>query len=144
VSTTAISEHDGADTMELWADYDDLIASLKLPPPKLTWEDFASQYGLCSEGLNPHRWKKEQRPPQKKMEDLFGPALGPGGRHGYHWADCKVPSIIEQITKIHPIVYQHPKNKIPKLIANQFAWGIAYEHYEKKPVSWAMYGQETN
>jgi hypothetical protein len=36
-STTAISEHDGADTRELWADYDDLLARLKIPPPKLTW-----------------------------------------------------------------------------------------------------------
>jgi len=144
LSTTAISEHDGADDLELYAEYDDLLAALKLPPRKLSWQDFAKEYGLCSDGLNPHRWKKDQIVPEKKMEELFGKALGPNGRHGYHWADCKHQKIIDQINFIHPIVYQHPKSKIPKLIANQFAWGIAYEHYEKKPVSWAMFGQETN
>lgn len=140
VSTTAIDD----DTIEVYLDYDDLIASLKLPPPKLTWEDFANDFGLCSEGLNPHRWKKDHNVPEKKMEELFGKALGPQGRHGYHWADCKVTSVVDQITRIHPIVYQHPKNATPKLIANQFALGIAYEHFEKQPVSWAMFGQETN
>jgi len=144
VSTTTILERDGEETSELLADYDELLASLKLPPPKLSWQNFADQYGLCNDGTNPHRWKKDHRVPEEKMEELFGAALGPSGRHGYHWADCKVQKVVDRITHLHPIVYQHSKTKIPKLIANRFAWGIAYEYFEDKPVSWAMFAAGTN
>lgn len=106
VSTTGVSEHDREESSEPTLDYDELIASLKVPPPKLSWQDFADEYHLCSDGSNPHRWsKKDNVVPEPMMEELFGKALDPKGRHGYHWADCKVQQVVDRIQLLHPIVY---------------------------------------
>lgn len=58
--------------------------------------------------------------------------------------DCKVKEVSDRVKHLHPILYQHSKNAIPRNITCQFAQGIVYEHFLKKEVNWAKFGQQTN
>ena len=65
------------------------------------------------------------------------------GHGGYCWSDCKVREIVNRIKYLHPIVYQHGVDEIPRCVTKQFMVGIVLE-YQKNLVNWALYGQETN
>lgn len=124
---------------------EELISTLKPPPDILTWEDFRDRYDLQSgpNSINPHRCRKDKDISDKAMHDLGFRPEGAKGRGGYSWADVKVREIVNRIKFLHPIVYQHRPDEIPRCVTKQFAVGIVLE-YEKNDVNWALYGQETN
>lgn len=123
----------------------ELIASLKSPPDMLTWEDFRDRYNLeCGpNSINPHRCRKDKDISDKTMQELGFRPEGARGRGGYSWADCKVREIVNRIKYIHPIVYQHRPDEMPRCVTKQFAVGVVLE-YQNNLVNWALYGQETN
>ena len=126
-------------------DLQKLISNLKSPPDLLTWEDFKDRYHLeCGpNSINLHRCRKNKEISDKTMQDLGLKAEGVRGRGGYCWSDCKVREIVNRIKYLHPIVYQHGANEIPRCVTKQFMVGIVLE-YQKNLVNWALYGQETN
>ena len=126
-------------------DLQELISSLKSPPDLLTWEDFRDRYNLeCGpNSINPHRCRKDKEISDKTMQDFGLRPEGVRGRGGYSWADCNNRDIVNRIRYLHPIVYQHGPDEIPRCITKQFAVGVVLE-YQKNLVNWALYGQETN
>ena len=126
-------------------DLQELIEILKAPPDLLTWEDFRDRYNLeCSpNSINPHRCRKDKDISDKTMQELGFRPEGVKGRGGYSWSDCKVREIVNRIRYLHPIVYQHGPDEIPRSVTKQFAVGVVLE-YQKNSVNWALYGQETN
>ncbi|KAG0619907.1 hypothetical protein M758_4G174300 [Ceratodon purpureus] len=133
---------------ERFLDIDDLqevIDGLKSPPDVLTWEDFRDRYDLeCGpNSINPHRCRKDKDISDKTMLEFGLKPEGVKGRGGYSWSDCKVREIVNRIKYLHPIVYQHGPEEIPRCVTKQFAVGVVLE-YQKNLVNWALYGQETN
>ncbi|KAG0621716.1 hypothetical protein M758_3G043400 [Ceratodon purpureus] len=126
-------------------DLQELIDCLKSPPDVLTWEDFRDRYNLeCGpNSINPHRCRKDKDISDKTMLEFGLKPEGVRGRGGYSWSDCKVREIVNRIKYLHPIVYQHGPEEIPRCVTKQFASGVVLE-YQKNLVNWALYGQETN
>lgn len=126
-------------------DLEELIATLKSPPDLLTWKDFRDRYDLeCSpNSINPHRCRKDKDISDKQMQELWFRPEGVKGRGGYSWSYCKVREIVNRIKYVHPIVYQHGPDEIPRCVTKQFAVGVVLE-YQKNAVNWALYGEETN
>ena len=126
-------------------DLQELISNLKSPLDLLTWKDFRDRYHLeCGpNSINPHRCRKDKEISDKTMQDLGLKAEGVRGRGRYYWSDCKVREIVNHIKYLHPIVYQHGADEIPRCVTKQFMVGIVLE-YQKNLVNWALYGQETN
>ena len=111
----------------------------------LTWEDFRDRYHLeCGpNSINPHRCRKDKEISDKTMQDLGLKAEGVRGSGGYSWSDCKACEIRNCIKYLHPILYQHGADEIPRCITKQFMVDIVLE-YQKNLVNWALYRQETN
>ena len=107
-------------------DLQELISYLKSLPNLLTWEDFRDRYHLeCGpNSINLHRCRKDKEISNKTMQDLGLKAEGVRGRGGYFWSDCKVREIVNCIKYLHPTIYQHGADEIPRCITKQFMVGI--------------------
>jgi len=109
------------------------------PPIAIDFHAFKDEYGLSSEGINPHMIKSKDVQ-EVKLKEVFGV----GRRSGYSFANCHNVQMVDRIKEIYPIVYGKIDLPKSKLIGKEFAKRIVVEVVKRKKVSWAGFGHETN
>jgi len=127
---------------EILEEVDAKIAKLmrNLPHIAIDFHAFKDDYGLLSEGLNPHRIKNKDVQ-EVEIKEVFEEVWG---KSGYSFVDCHHVQMVDRIKEIYPIVYSKTNLSRSKLIGKEFARGIVVEIVKGKKVNWAGFGHETN
>lgn len=117
----------------------ELKTASKLPPRRLTKEDFCTEFKLSSAGVNPHKLKIGKHVSEKDMEAVFGSHKG---RNGYSISEKLKDKDRVDLESLYCIVYQ--KETPASQLAKEFAIGWYYDKVRRKDVDWAEFAAETN
>jgi hypothetical protein len=111
------------------------------PPLAINFHEFKQNYGLLSEGVNPHRIKSKGVM-EVEVRGVVG--LARGRRSGYSFVDCHDQKVLDRIKEIFPVIYNKEDVPNSKLIIKEFVRKIVAEIMKGKKVSWARFAHETN